>query len=240
MRYSRSNLLPAENATVHKYWRCHNRAYLLAGHHLKTLYLKCTEIGLNHRNTDNQVKVHAYSLMENHVHQIVSYSGSLAKFCHFMRVSHGIFGRRFNRLNKRSGAVANDRPKTALLQNDFHSMRAQFYVEANPIRARICTAENLKLQTFTSYRYYAYGIIDAQTKLIHPPDWYLRLGDTPKERQAKYRSLFKAYLEKADETTLKLEMITPFVGEKEWVDMQKQRALRLCKDGFAAVRAPPS
>ena len=118
-------------------------------------------------------------------------------------------------------------------------MRAQFYVEANPIRARMCMAENLKLQTFTSYRYYAYGIVDEQTKLISPPTWYIKLGGTPKERQAKYRSLFKAYLEKTDEMTVKLEMITPFVGEKDWADTQKLRALRLVQLGMLLARPPP-
>src|SRR5690606_9407085 len=101
--------------------------------------------GLRHRNSDGSVLLHAFGIMDNHAHQILSYKRSLEMLSRFMRVAHGIFGSRFNKLHRRTGKVANERPKTSLIQSDHHAMRAQFYVEANPIRANICKAENLKL-----------------------------------------------------------------------------------------------
>lgn len=216
MRYSRSQALPPTQGTVHKYWRCHNRAFLLQDNALKELYLKCTEIGLKHRNTDSKVLLHAFGVMSNHVHQVATYQEALRRLSAYMRVTHGVFGSRFNRRCGRTGAVVNERPKTSLVQNSEHAMRVQFYVEANPIRAGVCKAENLKLHPYSSYRFYAYGIVDKFTKFLTPPSWYMSLGSTPQERQARYRSLFMAYLRRSSGKDHSQEMAGRFIGDDLW------------------------
>ncbi len=180
--------------------------------------------------------MHAFAIMNNHAHQILSYQKTLHMLSHFMRVAHGIFGSRFNRMTGRTGKVANERPKTSLIQNDFHAMRAQFYVEANPIRANICRAENLKLYAFSSYRFYAFGIVDEFTKMLTPPSWYMALGATSLERQAKYRSLFMAYLRRSSENPNESkEMHSNFIGEVSWL---KEKATQL-RRFMQLLGAPP-
>jgi len=181
----------------------------------KALYLKSTEMGLKHRNTDGKVLLQAYCVMSNHSHQILRYTDGMDVLSRFMRVAHGEFGRVFNKLFNRSGKVANERPKTVVVQEAERSqMRAHMYVEANPIRAGIRKFENLKLYRFSSFHFYAHGIIDEFTQLLVPPDWYLQLGRTPEERQRKYRSLFQAYL-KQDETKPEV-YLKRFFGEALW------------------------
>jgi len=116
MRISRRHLLFNPNGIIHKFWRCHNRAYLMESDSTKSLYLRSTEIGLKHRSSDGRVTLQAYCVMSNHSHQILKYSDGVDFLSRFMRVSHGEFGRVFNKIFKRSGKVANERPRTVVVQ----------------------------------------------------------------------------------------------------------------------------
>lgn len=162
---------------------------------------------------DGQVYLHSYCLMDNHVHQVLSYRGTSDAFSRFMRIAHGIFGKKFNFFHKRSGKVANERPKTSVIQDTIHAMRVHFYIEANPIRAGMRKFENLKLFQYSSYGFYAFGITDFFSKYLTPPKWYLELGDTAKKRQEKYRSLFKKYLDEGSP----INLFKRFLGEVAWI-----------------------
>jgi len=154
MRISRRRLLFNPSGIVHKFWRCHNRGYLMEADSTKALYMKSTGIGLKHRNTDGKVLLQAYCVMSNHSHQILKYTDGVDVLSRFMRVAHGEFGRIFNKFFKRTGKVANERPKTVVVQEAERSqMRAHMYVEANPIRAGIRKFENLKLYRFSSFHF---------------------------------------------------------------------------------------
>ena len=232
MRISRRHLLSNVSGIVHKFWRCHNKAFLLNDSASKELYMRSTAIGLKHRNTDCRVNLYAFCVMDNHSHQILHYSGGAEFLSRFMRVAHGEFGRIYNRIFKRSGKVANERPRTVLVEEtDNSQMRAHMYVEANPVRAGITRFENLQLYRFSSFRFYAFGILDEFTRLLTPPGWYLRLGKTAEERQRKYRSLFRYYLGKVSPQGF-LKMM---IGDPVWCLDQLERIRALTK----RVRAGP-
>jgi REP element-mobilizing transposase RayT len=185
----------------------------------KEMYLKSTIIGLKHKSSNGHVMLQAFCVMSNHSHQILKYSGGVDFLSRFMRIAHREFGRIFNKTFKRSGKVANERPRTVVVQETDHSqMRAHMYVEANPIRAGMKKFENLKLYRFSSFRFYAFGILDEFTKILVPPNWYIRLGRTPEERQRKYRSLFQAYLSQ-DKAEPKNYLIR-FICELIWCQQQ--------------------
>jgi REP element-mobilizing transposase RayT len=223
MRFSRSQLLPDSPATVHMYWRCHNRSYLLQGDTAKAEYLKSLDSGRTVQNPDGfppappRVQIHAFGIMDNHIHLSLSYE-HLEDLSGFMQRAHGRFGARMNKRLNRTGPVGNERPRTSLVQNERHAMRAHFYVEANPVRAGVCKPENLHRYKWSSYRFYAYGIVDEQTKILTPPDWYKTLGATAKERQARYRSLFMSYLRETegDRPTESKVMKRYFIGDADW------------------------
>ncbi len=232
MRISRYLLLANPTGIVHKFWRCHNRAYLMDSDSTKALYLKSTEIGLKHRSSDGRILLQAYCVMGNHSHQILKYSGGADFLSRFMRVAHGEFGRIFNKIFNRSGKVANERPRTVVVQEtDESQMRAHMYVEANPIRAGMRKFENLQFYRFSSFRFYAYGILDEFTRLLVPPEWYLRLGRTADERQKKYRSLFQAYLGK--DKAAPADYLKQFIGEVNWCLGQIKKIRELARNARA-------
>lgn len=183
--------------------------------------------GLKHKN---HIKIHSFCIMDNHYHQCTSYEDTSEYLSEYMRYVHSLFGSRYNKIHKRSGKVAESRPKTSLIENTEHEMRVHFYIEANPIRAKICKPENLKNYKFNSFKFYAYGIRDDYTKLLSIPDWYLELGKTPKERQRKYRKLFYQYLLEQEQKTWHYKSFEQaFVGSPLWILKQESRVASCTK-----------
>ncbi len=225
MRISRTNLLHPEQGFIHKFWRCQNREFLLKAQSTKDLYMKCTKYALEHRSVNSKVKIYSYCLMDNHAHMQMSYDEDSSYLSSFMRVSHARFGYTFNKIFKRTGKVANERPKTPLIENPEHCMRVHFYIEANPVRANIVSVEGLKLYKYSSYRFFAHGIRDAWTSLLTLPNWYLALGKTKSARQSKYRKLFLKYL--SSELFGSKWMYTRYIGNPMWQDQMIGKAKEL-------------
>jgi putative transposase len=155
--------------------------------------------------------------MGNHFHQAITYTGGSNNLSKFMRYAHGLFGARYNRTKDRSGKVAEGRPKTPRVQNDYHAMRLHFYIEANPIRAKFRTLENLKHYIYSSYGFYAYGIRTQFTYRLTIPAWYTNLGKTARERQRKYRKLFAEYLKETRKQE-KGTYLNRAIGDVSWID----------------------
>ncbi len=162
-----------------------------------------------------KLDLNAYCIMDNHFHQLIHYRDGAHNLSNYMRRCHGSFGLKYNKLNNRSGKVAESRPKTSLIENTEHTMRVHMYIEANPIRAKKCTLLQLRYYKYCSYAFYAYGIENEFTSLITVPAWYLELGDTPKQRQKKYREIFEKYL--AESEVVKINLMANFIGSTRWV-----------------------
>ena len=223
MRPSRSLVLSQPTGITHVMWRCHNKERLLEAPEYKHLYLQSLIFGLDHKSTDESVRLHCFAVMDNHTHQQMSYQNGSQTLSDFMRIANSRFGSHFNRRKKRSGKVANERPKTSLVGNVASEMRVHFYVEANPIRAGITQLEKLRYLPWNSYRYYAYGIVDHYTRHLTPPQWYLDLGRTPIERQRAYRKLFKDYLEQS--LSPWRQFLKRFIGAPDWI-FEKEQAIK--------------
>ncbi len=202
-------------------WRCHNKEYYLRSFAAKALYMQavCESLKKN-----KHVHIYSFCVMDNHYHQSTGYEESSQTLSSYMRYAHSLFGSRFNKVNKRSGKVAESRPKTSLIEDEEHEIRVQFYIEANPIRANLCSAENLKNYKYNSFKFYAYGLKDEYTGLLTVPEWYMKLGKTAKERQRKYRKLFYAYLAEQTKPEWKSNKFeSAFIGSSYWEAFQKQR-----------------
>ncbi len=228
MRPSRRLILSQSGGLVHEFWRAHNREYLLEDDKTKFLYLRCLFRALRHKSVNSEVKIHAFCVMSNHAHVVARYKSESRKLSDFMRIAHGVFGQVFNKIKKRQGPVAYDRPKTPLVQERIKNMmRVHFYVEANPLRAQM--VRDLKLCEYSSYAYYAWGVVNEFTSNLTEPEWYIELGKTAKARQSRYRSLFNGYL---GQTMNRLKELTGsrFIGSDEWCE-EKESSY------FAAVRA---
>ncbi len=231
MRLPRSIQLYDTQGFVHQFWRCHNKEFYLSMNSIKNLYLRCIQAALKKYNKDSSLKINAYTVMDNHFHNLIQYCDGALSFSNFLRQAHSLFGIYFNKIHKRSGKVAEGRPKTSLIENIEHLMRVHFYIEANPIRAGRCTLKSLKNYRYSSYRFYAYGITDEFCEILTVPQWYLDLGITAKQRQAKYRSLFQNYIEDVSET---IDLTSKFIGSLLWQLSSVQRVRLLLEENQPA------
>ena len=222
MRIPRSIQLSYESGFVHKFWRCHNKEFYLRDDKIKDLYLNCTIETLKDKSLTRNIRVHSFCVMDNHFHEVSGYENGSTNYSEYMRKSHSSFGAKYNKLKNRSGKVAEGRPKTPLIENFDHLARVQMYVEANPLRAGKVDFGRLKTYRFSTYQFYAYGIKGPYHALITEPDWYIDLGDTPKERQREYRRLFQIYLE--ENKSGLANFLKYFIGSPGWIVTETRRA----------------
>lgn len=201
------------NFSVHKIWRGHNREWNLATDDEKLKYLEFLNEDIERENSKPGAHLQALTLMSNHEHEISRVTNP-RYFSNHMRRHHSRYGAYFNRKYNRCGKVAQDRPKTCLIETDRHEMTAVFYIHANPIRAKI--VRDAKNYRWSTHRLYAYGQKESWMRNIVFPSWYLALGKTMKLRQRKYRSLFDKYLRQSGRrrrTFLKRH----FFGSYQWM-----------------------
>jgi len=153
------------------------------------LYLEC----LREASERHQVAVHAYVLMTNHVHLLLTpgTADGIAKM--FQSV-----GRRYvlwvNRTYRRSGTLWEGRHKASVIHADRYLLACQRYIELNPVRASMVAKP--EDYPWSSYRWHAFGHPDPLV-VDHP--LYAGLSNDPESRQASYRALFSLDI---DKTTL--------------------------------------
>lgn len=212
---------------VHKIWRGHNREWNLKQsiEKLKYLHLIDKELG----KSINQL--HAIVLMSNHSHEIYMID-DVDAFSDEMRRAHGSYGMFFNKLHKRCGKVAQDRPKTCMIENDDYAMRATFYIHANPLRAGI--VKNAASYPWSTHAWYAYGKPVRGLQKLRYPEWYMALGKTMQQRQQRYRQYFDAYLKEIGLIKLGFHH-KPFYGSPVW----QIPLLNKIHDWRAYANAPP-
>ena len=83
------------------------------------------------------VQLHAWVLMSNHVHLLVTPSNDDAITIIMQRLA-GSYGRYFNTRYKCTGPIWEGRFKNIPLMNPTHLEQIKAYIEHNPVRAGIC------------------------------------------------------------------------------------------------------
>lgn len=130
-----------------------------------------------------QCAIHAYVLMTNHVHLLVTPAGK----GDVSRMMQAI-GRRyvgwFNACYARTGTLWEGRFKSMLVGDDRYFLTCQRYIELNPVRAGL--ARHPASYAWSSHASNAYGAVD---ELLTPHDCYLALAP-PERRLRAYRELF--------------------------------------------------
>jgi putative transposase len=172
----------------------------------------------------HECSVHAYVLMTNHVHLLLTPNRPDA-------ISHTMqdVGRRYvqfvNFTYRRSGTLWEGRFKASLVDTQQYFLACCRYIELNPARAGIASAP--EDYPWSSYRYYAFGRGD---ELLSPHAEYWALGTTDTERRSAYRALFSTGV---DETRLReiREMVNrgwPLGSErfKDEIEATPERAAR--------------
>lgn len=134
-------------------------------------------------------QVHAWVLMTNHVHLLVT-PGSAVCLPRMMQS----LGRRYvghvNRVYRRTGTLWEGRYRAAPIESGTHLLSCYRYIELNPVRARMVAAAGD--YPWSSHRANANGVEDP---LVTPHALYLALGDDGEARRAAYRETFPQGLE---------------------------------------------
>jgi putative transposase len=134
--------------------------------------------------TDCGCRVHAYVLMTNHVHLLLT-PEQKQSLPLMMQAMGRTYVQRLNERYGRSGTLWEGRYKAGLVQTDEYLLTCQRYIELNPVRAgMVQTPGDYR---YSSYRYHALGVDDL---LLTPHEIYLALHARPDLRRRAYRSLF--------------------------------------------------
>ncbi len=134
-------------------------------------------------------KIHAYVLMTNHVHMLLT-----------PHVDHGIssmmqaLGRRYvvyiNKTYDRTGTLWEGRFKSSLIDSEQYLLTCMRYIELNPVRASL--VKHPGQYQWSSYQANAQG---ETNELIHNHYLYTQLGNSSAERKQAYRDLFLGHID---------------------------------------------
>lgn len=131
------------------------------------------------------VDIHAFILMTNHVHLLVTPNNE--KSCSQMMQSLGRkYVRYINITYRRTGSLWEGRFKSTLVDSENYCLKLYRYIELNPVRAGMVEAPGS--YPWSSYRGNALG---KTIELLTPHDCYLELGKTIAQRLLSYRALFE-------------------------------------------------
>lgn len=128
--------------------------------------------------------IHAYVLMTNHVHLLVSPPDTASPSALMKSVGQR-YSQYINRRYNRTGTLWEGRFRSCLVEGERYLLTCQRYIELNPVRAGMVRSPG-------QYRWSSYGANAEGSKdmLITPHEMYCRLGTEPIGRRDAYRELF--------------------------------------------------
>ena len=130
------------------------------------------------------VDVHAYVLMTNHVHLLITPHDQLSA-SRMMQHLGRKYVQQFNAVHKRTGTLWEGRFRSSIIDCDRYLLTCYRYIELNPVRANMVRLPGE--YRWSSYRANALGKPD---DVIKPHQGWLGLGSTMVDRCRKYRRLF--------------------------------------------------
>ncbi|MEW5786661.1 MAG: transposase [Pseudomonadota bacterium] len=149
---------------------------------------------------DYHCAIHAYVLMTNHVHLLITPEKPEGPSQLMQSV-----GRRYvqyiNRTYKRSGTLWEGRFKSSVVQADQYFLLCSRYIELNPVRAGM-VADPCQYR-WSSYRHNGLGQHDER---LTPHDVFIALGLSDQERQSAYRAMFRTELDEAAISDIRLAL----------------------------------
>ncbi|HYR34745.1 MAG TPA: transposase [Burkholderiales bacterium] len=171
--------LELPDVPLHVVQRGNNRAACFFNEVDRRFYLKCLATAALARGC----AIHAYVLMTNHVHLLVTPSEAGAVGAMMQDV-----GRRYvrvlNSIHGRTGSLWEGRFKSSLIDSESYLLTCHRYIELNPVRAGM--VEHPSEYRWSSHGHYGKALTNGVIT-EHPE--YQRLGTTADERRAAFRSL---------------------------------------------------
>jgi putative transposase len=168
----------------HVIQRGNNRQAIFAGERDYARYLTL----LQEAASTHAIAVHAYVLMPNHVHLLMTpeKEGGLSRF---MQALGRRYVRWFNDRHGRTGTLWEGRFRATVIASDEYLLACMRYIELNPVRAGL--SSNPGEYRWSSHLHHVGQSIDP---LIRDHGSFWALGNTPFERQSAYQGLFETPL----------------------------------------------
>jgi putative transposase len=143
-------------------------------------------------STKNECRIHAYVLMSNHIHLLISPAHEKAA-AEMMKSLGERYVQYVNRNYNRMGTLWEGRYKSCPVQDEQYLLICHKYIELNPVRAGMVMHPSL--YKWSSYRCNAHGETNS---MITPHPIYTALGLDPDVRTFAYRTLFQDSLADKD------------------------------------------
>ena len=137
---------------------------------------------------EESVAVHAYVLMTNHVHLLMTAAGHQGVPAVMKRVGQR-YVQHVNRTYHRTGGLFEGRFRSSLIEADGYLLACQRYIELNPVRASMISAPGD--YPWSSFRANALGETDP---VVMPHALYRNLAGSDDARLSAYRRLFEDVL----------------------------------------------
>jgi putative transposase len=193
-------------APVHVVQRGHNRSAIFFDDLDYLEYLRCLK-----QAADNYgCEIHAYVLMTNHVHLLLTpeRADSVARL--FQNLGRHYVGH-INKTYQRHGSLWEGRYKSNVIESQAYLLSCMRYIEMNPVRAGM--VDHPAKYRWSSYAANALGVDNA---ILTEHSEYVALAQLPENRQSTYCGLFDKEVE-SDELALLRESLqtgTPLGNEK--------------------------
>ncbi|OIR01047.1 transposase IS200 like protein [mine drainage metagenome] len=182
-----------------------------------------------------QCALHAYALMTNHVHLLLTPKDAKAvpkllialgrRYVQYINVSY-----------RRTGTLWDSRYKSSLIQAETYLLACQRYIELNPVRADM--VDDPANYRWTSYRTNA---LAQPSAILTPHPLYQALGAPGEERQNAYRALFRSQLdgEAVNDIRLALNQSQPLGNERFYQHIEQMTGRRRESKPRGRPRAAP-
>jgi putative transposase len=178
---------------MHLIQRGNNRCPVFGDDWDRHFFLTCMREGCDVCGCD----VHAYVLMTNHVHALLSprAEDGPARLMQFLGSRYAVY---FNRRYERVGTLWQGRYRASIIDTEAYFLTCARYVELNPVRAGIVPHP-------AAYRWssYAHNALGQRDPLVRPHPLIDSLGATAAERRAAYAALFDNPLNETSLATIR-------------------------------------
>jgi putative transposase len=144
-----------------------------------------------------ETRVHAYVLMTNHVHLLMTATrpDGVSRTMQYVASS---YSRKLNERLERQGPLWESRFRSSLIDSEYYCLACYRYIELNPVRAGMVASP-------AAYRWSSYleNVGQRIPRVIEPHDCFLALGNSPSARFHSYRAIVAEALPAAALTTIR-------------------------------------
>jgi putative transposase len=181
---------------------------------------------MEQHSREQGVEIHAYVLMTNHLHLLLTPQKDQA-LPKMMQAVGRSYVQTFNKVHGRTGTLWEGRYRSTLIQTERYLLACMAYIDLNPVRAHLVAQPDD--YGWSSYNHYVGRRND---RLITPHALYWGLGNTPFAREAAYAEMVHAGIQADQQRALTDATLSGWaLGDAQFIaGLKLQTPRRLSKD----------